>query len=61
MLSFIYSMDNGEFGSSFMENFFALHDIRSTFFKPHQIVTYMFLHGGFWHIALNMLILWMFG
>lgn len=26
-----------------------------------QLVTYMFLHGGFWHIALNMLILWMFG
>jgi membrane associated rhomboid family serine protease len=48
-------------GSGFMENFFALHDIRSFFFKPHQIVTYMFLHGGFWHIFWNMLILWMFG
>ncbi|MEJ0082861.1 MAG: rhomboid family intramembrane serine protease [Puia sp.] len=48
-------------GSSFMENFFALHDIRSTFFKPHQIITYMFLHGGFMHIFWNMLILWMFG
>ena len=44
-----------------MENFFALHDIRSSFFKPHQIVTYMFLHGGFMHIFWNMLILWMFG
>jgi|ERR1700722_15259684 len=54
-----WTMENS--GSSFMENFFALHDVRSTFFKPHQIVTYMFLHGGFWHIALNMLILWMFG
>jgi membrane associated rhomboid family serine protease len=48
-------------GSVFMENYFALHDIRSDFFKPHQIVTYMFLHGGFWHIFWNMLILWMFG
>jgi membrane associated rhomboid family serine protease len=48
-------------GSSFMEDFFALHDIRSTFFKPHQIVSYMFLHGGFSHIFWNMLILWMFG
>jgi membrane associated rhomboid family serine protease len=48
-------------GSSFMENFFALHDVRSTFFKPHQIITYMFLHGGFMHIFWNMLILWMFG
>jgi len=26
-----------------------------------QIVTYMFLHGGFWHILLNMFIIWMFG
>ncbi|MEA1913549.1 MAG: rhomboid family intramembrane serine protease [candidate division WOR-3 bacterium] len=26
-----------------------------------QGVTYMFLHGGFFHIAINMYILWMFG
>jgi len=26
-----------------------------------QLATYMFLHGGFWHIAFNMLVLWMFG
>ena len=26
-----------------------------------QLATYMFLHGGFWHIAWNMLALWMFG
>ena len=25
------------------------------------IVTYMFVHGGVWHIAFNMLSLWMFG
>lgn len=30
-------------------------------FMIWQIVTYMFLHGGFWHILLNMFILWMFG
>src|SRR5205814_811965 len=30
-------------------------------FKPYQLVTYMFAHGGFWHIALNMFALWMFG
>ena len=41
-------------GSTWMLDFFALHDIRSAFFKPHQIVTYMFLHGGFWHIFWNM-------
>src|SRR5579884_2952537 len=26
-----------------------------------QLATYMFLHGGFWHIIWNMLALWMFG
>jgi membrane associated rhomboid family serine protease len=26
-----------------------------------QLVTYMFLHGSFWHIVMNMFILWMFG
>ncbi|MGD1092561.1 MAG: rhomboid family intramembrane serine protease [Bryobacteraceae bacterium] len=26
-----------------------------------QLVTYMFLHGGIWHILWNMLALWMFG
>jgi membrane associated rhomboid family serine protease len=44
-----------------IENFFALHDVRSQFFKPHQLVTYLFLHGGPGHILLNMLALWMFG
>jgi membrane associated rhomboid family serine protease len=26
-----------------------------------QLVTYSFLHGGLWHLLLNMLTLWMFG
>jgi membrane associated rhomboid family serine protease len=26
-----------------------------------QLVTYMFIHGGLWHILWNMLALWMFG
>lgn len=30
-------------------------------FYPWQLVTYMFLHGGFWHLLLNMFALWMFG
>lgn len=27
----------------------------------YQLVTYMFLHGGFFHILINMFVLWMFG
>ncbi len=30
-------------------------------FMVWQLVTYMFLHGGFFHILYNMFILWMFG
>ena len=26
-----------------------------------QPLTYMFLHAGFWHVGLNMFVLWMFG
>jgi membrane associated rhomboid family serine protease len=26
-----------------------------------QLATYMFLHGSFWHLAINMFVLWMFG
>jgi len=25
------------------------------------VLTYMFVHGGFWHLALNMYMLWLFG
>lgn len=30
-------------------------------FLPWQLFTYMFLHGDFWHLLLNMFALWMFG
>ncbi|MDP4131102.1 MAG: rhomboid family intramembrane serine protease [Bacteroidota bacterium] len=51
-----------EHNSAFsIENLFALHDIRSVYFRPHQVITYMFLHGNLGHIFWNMLILWMFG
>jgi membrane associated rhomboid family serine protease len=48
-------------GSRWMEATFALHDVRSYYFRPHQLITYMFLHGGGWHIFMNMFAVWMFG
>jgi membrane associated rhomboid family serine protease len=44
-----------------LEDLFALHDVRSVYFKPHQLITYMFLHGGWAHLFFNMFALWMFG
>lgn len=29
--------------------------------RPWTLFTYMFLHGGFWHLAFNMLVLYFFG
>lgn len=40
---------------------FALHHYKSVFFRPYQLVTHMFMHGGFFHLLFNMFALWMFG
>jgi len=33
----------------------------SPLFEPYQIISHMFMHGGFAHIFFNMFALWMFG
>src|SRR6056297_512221 len=35
--------------------------VQSPYFKPWQVVTHMFMHGGFMHIFFNMWALWIFG
>ncbi len=40
---------------------FALHDVRSPLFRPHQLITYLFLHGNWPHVLYNMFALWVFG
>ena len=39
----------------------GLHYFLAEEFSPFQFVSYMFMHGGFWHLAFNMFALWMFG
>ena len=34
---------------------------QTPYFKPWQLVSYQFLHGGIMHLAFNMLALWSFG
>ena len=46
---------------SFMYENFALFYFKSPFFKPYQLVTHMFMHGGFTHILFNLYTLFIFG
>lgn len=50
-------------GTFSMENVFALHDIHSSLFRPHQLITHLFLHdpSSILHLLFNMFALWMFG
>jgi membrane associated rhomboid family serine protease len=44
-----------------MNDTFALHTWQSSLFKPWQVVTHVFMHGGINHIFSNMLALYFFG
>ncbi len=44
-----------------LNNMFGLHFILASDFRIYQLVTYMFLHGGFEHLFFNMFAVWMFG
>lgn len=39
----------------------GLYFPKSEFFRSWQVVTHMFMHGGFVHLLFNMFALWMFG
>ena len=39
----------------------GLHQFQSTDFRPHQLITHLFMHGNFTHLFFNMFALWMFG
>jgi len=39
----------------------GLHYFASENFEPYQLLSYMFMHGGFSHIFFNMFALWIFG
>ena len=51
----------GQMEPRWVENWFALHDLHSVYFKPYQLITHMFMHGSFTHLFFNMVGLWMFG
>src|SRR5882762_6409364 len=61
VLVFLATQTLGPVIEAKMTNLLALHDVRSVFFRPHQLITYLFMHGTWDHIFFNMFALWMFG
>ncbi len=62
LLMFIFIVTGGETMSGFVRNQdLGLYYFGSPEFKPFQIVTHMFSHGGVFHLVFNMLALVMFG
>ena len=59
VLMFLGTMAIGN-GQLFFQ-YFALYFPKNDLFQPWQILTHMFMHGGFMHIFFNMFALWMFG
>ena len=47
--------------ADFMQQNLALYSIKSELFKPHQLITHMFMHANFTHIFFNMFAVFMFG
>ncbi len=46
---------------SFLYEYLSLFPFESEMFKPYQVITHMFMHGGILHLAFNMYTLWIFG
>lgn len=44
-----------------LDNYLGLHFFLASDFNPVQLITYMFMHGGFSHIFFNMFAVFMFG
>ncbi|MFV9550192.1 rhomboid family intramembrane serine protease [Algibacter sp. PT7-4] len=59
VIMFIGTLSIGN-GNLFYE-WFAMYFPQNSAFKPWQIITHMFMHGGAMHILFNMFALWMFG
>lgn len=59
-LMFLATMALGTQGIDLVD-LLGLHFFTSERFNVIQLVTHMFMHGGFYHILFNMFALWMFG
>jgi membrane associated rhomboid family serine protease len=60
-LFFLGTMALGSSMNIDLVRWLGLHSLESPNFLPVQLVSHMFMHGGFTHILFNMFALWMFG
>jgi len=44
-----------------LSSILGLYSFGSEHFRPFQVITHMFMHGGIMHLFFNMFALWMFG
>lgn len=59
-LFFLATMALSRYGIDLVK-LLGLYIPQSEYFRPHQLVSYIFMHGGMNHIFFNMFALWMFG
>ena len=59
-LFYLATMAFSRFGIDLVE-LLGLFIPQSVYFRPHQLVSYIFMHGSVNHIFFNMFALWMFG
>ena len=59
LLTFVLGKDAS--GGYVLNELLGLHFFMASDFQVFQLITYMFMHGGFEHIIFNMFALWMFG
>ncbi len=61
VLAFLATEVLGQTAGVDLTSTLGLHFFKAPDFQVYQLVTYMFMHGGFTHILVNMFMLWMFG
>ncbi|MGI6242688.1 MAG: rhomboid family intramembrane serine protease [Prevotella sp.] len=61
LLAFIALLVGKQVSGIDLNNLLGLHFFMASNFHIYQLFTYMFMHGGWEHIILNMFMLWMFG
>ena len=44
-----------------LDQILGLHYVFADSFRPYQFITYLFMHGDFFHLLFNMFAFWMFG